>query len=330
MVFSRFHVTERSQQGEARRRTGEQAEAAGFDDGEAGRIAVVVSELAGNLIKHVPGGGELFVRSYERHGSAAIELVAIDHGPGIANQAEALRDGFSTSGSSGTGLGAVARMSDTFDLYTSPGKGTIVVSRIWRGTRPDHTPVEVGAVSAPLEGERVSGDACAIVDLERFTRVLVVDGLGHGPDAHTAAQSAVRTFAQQPHQSVADVLEAIHRGLRPTRGAAVAVAEIDPLGRTLEYVGIGNISGVILGKDATRNLVSHNGIVGHAVRRIQQFTYDLPPDAVVVMHSDGLKTRWNLDSYPGLLRHDPTVVAGVLFRDFARGRDDAIALVAQT
>jgi hypothetical protein len=108
----------------------------------------------------------------------------------------------------------------------------------------------------------------------------------------------------------------------------VAIAEIDPHRGSLQYVGIGNISGAILGRDSVRNLVSHNGIVGHTVRRIQEFSYELPPDWLLVMNSDGLKTRWTLDGYAGLIRRDPTVVAAVLFRDFERGRDDATVLVA--
>jgi hypothetical protein len=136
-------------------------------------------------------------------------------------------------------------------------------------------------------------------------------------------------FEQDTSSALTELLDAIHRALRCTRGAAVAIAEIDPARRRLQFVGIGNISGIILGRDSTRNLVSHNGIVGHAIRRIQEFSYELPSGALTVLHSDGLKSRWSLDGYPGLLQRDPTVIAGVLFRDFERGRDDATVVVAR-
>jgi anti-sigma regulatory factor (Ser/Thr protein kinase) len=294
-----------------------------------GRVAVVVSELSGNLLKHVPGGGDLLVRSVQRGGAVSIDVVAVDRGPGLGDRHRALRDGYSTAGSAGTGLGAVARMSDAFDLYTSPESGTIVVSHIWRDEPPAEPTIAVGGVCVAKDGERVAGDAYAVIDLDARVRILVADGLGHGPDAETAAAKAVRTFEQDKSSGLAQVLETIHRALRSTRGAAVAIAEIDPSPRRLQYVGIGNISGAILGRDGTRNLVSHNGIVGHTIRRIQEVSYELPAGAVTVLHSDGLKSRWSLDGFPGLLQRDPTLVAGVLLGDFERGRDDATAVVAR-
>jgi hypothetical protein len=65
------------------------------------------------------------------------------------------------------------------------------------------------------------------------------------------------------------------------------------------------------------------------MRRVQEFSYPWEPDATLVVHSDGLSTRWRPESYPGLQRHDPAVMAGVLFRDFARARDDASVIVVR-
>lgn len=328
-MCSRFRISESSQRGEARRQAQAQAQALGFGETRAGRVAVVIGELAGNLLKHVRGGGELFVRPVRGDGAASIEVIAIDRGPGIRDREQALRDGYSTAGSAGTGLGAVARLSDEFDLYTSPHCGTVIVSRIWRDGLPDKPAIAVGGICAAKEGERVAGDAYAIAALGTHVRILLADGLGHGPHAEVAAAKAVRVFEQDTSSALTELLDAIHRALRCTRGAAVAIAEIDPARRRLQFVGIGNISGIILGRDSTRNLVSHNGIVGHAIRRIQEFSYELPSGALTVLHSDGLKSRWNLDGYPGLLQRDPTVIAGVLFRDFERGQDDATAVVAR-
>jgi anti-sigma regulatory factor (Ser/Thr protein kinase) len=329
MLCQRFRVAENSQRGAARRAASAQARSLGFDEESAGRIALVVSELAGNLIKHVPGGGELFLRSEQRQDVLSIEVVAVDRGPGLGDDQRALRDGFSTAGSSGTGLGAVARLSDRFDLHSSPNGGTVIVSRIWRDRPPSDPAVAVGALCAAMIGERVSGDACSVIDLNGRTRILLADGLGHGADAQAAAAKAVDVFEDDRRTTIGELLDTIHRALRPTRGAAVSIAEIDPDRRSLQYVGIGNISGSIQGRDSIRNLVSNNGIVGHTIRHIREFSYELPAGSLVILHSDGLKSRWTLDGYTGLARRDPTVVAAILFRDFERGRDDATAVVAR-
>lgn len=179
-------------------------------------------------------------------------------------------------------------------------------------------------------GERVPGDACSVVDLAGRTRILLADGLGHGADAEVAASKAVAVFEADHGTTIGVLLDNIHRALRPTRGAAVSIAEIDPDRHSLQYVGIGNISAMIQSRDNVRNLVSHNGIVGHAIRRIQEFSYEFPAGSLAVLHSDGLKSRLTLDGYAGLTRRDPTLVAAVLFRDYQRGRDDATAVVART
>jgi serine phosphatase RsbU (regulator of sigma subunit) len=158
---------------------------------------------------------------------------------------------------------------------------------------------------------------------------VVADGLGHGSGAAEASAEAIRIFNTRDGDSVGELLDAMHRSLRPTRGAAVAIAELDPERRVLTYAGLGNVTGVVAAGGHTRNLVSHNGTVGHAMRRIQEFTYELPEEAVVVLHSDGITSRWSLDPYAGLSRRSPAVTASVLYRDFLRGRDDATAVVAR-
>lgn len=321
-------IRESSQAGEARREAVAQAVALGFGEERAGRVALVVTELATNLLKHAPGGGEIFLSGIEHGGCRGVEIVALDRGPGL-DAGRALRDGYSTAGSAGTGLGAVSRLSDEFELDARPESGTVALARIWAGARPDGCGrLAVGGVCSALDGETVSGDAFAVADHGASTRIVVADGLGHGPDAHAAAAEAVRAFRAAPGP-LTGVLEAIHGALRPTRGAAVAVAEIDAAARTVRYAGIGNVAGAIVGRDSTRNLVSHNGTAGHAVRRVQEFAYDLPEEALLVLHTDGLRSRWSLDAYGGLARRDPVVVAATLYRDFQRGRDDATVVVAR-
>jgi serine phosphatase RsbU (regulator of sigma subunit) len=145
--------------------------------------------------------------------------------------------------------------------------------------------------------------------------------------AAEAARLAVRLFGQQRDRRPEQVLDALHRGLRSTRGAAVALAEIDLAAAQVRFAGVGNIAARIVTEDATRSLVSHNGIVGHQSARIHEFTYPFPPDATLIMHSDGLTSHWKHESYPGFVRRDPAVAAGLLYRDHARGRDDTSVVV---
>ena len=126
------------------------------------------------------------------------------------------------------------------------------------------------------------------------------------------------------------VVAHIHAGLRPTRGAALAVAELSADGRHIRYAGLGNISGAIVSASTSRSLVSHNGIAGHEMRKIQEFPYDWPAESLLVMHSDGVSARWDVGKYPGLVQRDPSIVAGVIYRDFSRGRDDALVVVVRS
>jgi len=157
--------------------------------------------------------------------------------------------------------------------------------------------------------------------------VLVVDGLGHGLEAATAAEEATRLFRAHPGAKPEAVMALLHDGLRGTRGAAAAVAELDLRTRTVRFVGVGNVSGFVRGAASSQGMVSHHGTLGHQALRMQEFRYSWPEDALVVLHSDGLSARWDLASYPGLAGRHPMVIAAVLYRDHARRTDDASIVV---
>src|SRR4051812_24174814 len=189
--------------------------------------------------------------------------------------------------------------------------------------------MRMGVVCRPKAGETMCGDAWATKQLDDDFWVLVADGLGHGPDANAAAIEAVRVFRDTSgYRSTIDAMEAMHGALRKTRGAAVAVAQIDARAKQVRFAGVGNIVGTVLENASWKSMMSHNGILGHEIRRIQEFTHPWTGDSRLVMNSDGLST-WSVDKYPGLLSRDPSLVAGVLYRDFWRRRDDVTVLVAE-
>jgi anti-sigma regulatory factor (Ser/Thr protein kinase) len=316
---------------EARRRAIQVATRLGFDETAVGRVAIVVTEAATNLVKHAHGG-ELLLQPLSAGGVSGLEVIALDRGPGIARLGDALRDGFSTAGSPGTGLGAMARLSAVFDIHSAIGAGTAVLARLWARPVPagPRSGVEIGGICVARAGEGECGDAWAVSERRGDgASILVADGLGHGLLAAEASRDAVRLFSESPGLAPAAVIERLHAGLRGTRGAAAAVAELD-LGRgVVRYSGVGNISATIVTGGARRSLVSHNGIVGYEARRIQEFSQPFPDAALLVLHSDGLTTQWRMDAYPGLAGRHPGIIAAVLYRDFKRGHDDVTVVVAR-
>jgi len=181
-----------------------------------------------------------------------------------------------------------------------------------------------------LTGEPVSGDGIAVRVAGVRRQVLVSDGLGHGRLAAAASQEAVRRFLDAPPVPPAAVVDLLHRALSHTRGAALAVAELDRDAGLVRYAGLGNISGTVLGPDGSRRgMVSLPGIAGHQRRQIREYEYPLAPAAVVVMHSDGVVDRWRPTDYPGLFDHSPQVIAATVLRDAGTRRDDAGVLVAR-
>jgi anti-sigma regulatory factor (Ser/Thr protein kinase) len=317
----------------ARRRVGGLAARLGYDETAAGRVAIVVTELSQNVLRH-GGGGEILARAEPGDGALGVagglEIMALDRGRGMADVAACLRDGYSTGGTSGTGLGAVQRLARRLLIHSTPPNGggnggTAVLVRIGGGAMPAPT---AAALCVPKSGETVCGDTAAIVTRpDGSTGVMLADGLGHGPLAAAASGEAARLFRKYAARAPAAVLAELHAGLRSTRGAAVAVAAIDPRTRHVIYSGIGNIAGFVFDSAGVRRMVSHSGTAGHAAGRLQDFRYPLHNRAVVVMFSDGLATSWSPESHPGLFALDPLLIAGVLYRDHARGRDDASVVV---
>jgi anti-sigma regulatory factor (Ser/Thr protein kinase) len=324
-------IRENSQVAEARRMARALAQQSGFDEQDIARIALVVTEIATNLVKY-SDEGELLISSVGVGGKSGIDVIALDRGPGIKDLAGSLRNGYSTTGSPGTGMGAIIRQSAIFDIYTQPEKGTAVFSRVrplQRSAPGLRWEIEIGAVCKAAPGENVSGDAWKARCQPNGGLIVIADGLGHGPAAAEAAEKAIRAFDASSHVSPASMVAAMNGALRSTRGAAVAVAQIDFTAGIIAFAGIGNISGTLIDEETTRKTMSHNGIVGHTVRSIQEFIYPCSRNTLVVLHTDGLATSWHLQAYPGLTEKHPGVVAAILYRDFTRGRDDVTVVVAR-
>jgi anti-sigma regulatory factor (Ser/Thr protein kinase) len=300
-----------------------------MDAADTGRAGLVATESATNIVKHA-GRGQLLVRPLrETTGGAGVELLALDRGPGMADVGVCMRDGFSTAGSPGTGLGAISRVASSLDVYSAPGAGTALLIRVLpRGAAlQSEGSLEVGAVRVAAPGEVECGDDWRFVQTEHRAVLMVADGLGHGRIAAQASSAALDVLESHSHLSATALLTTAHGALRSTRGAAVSVAELDLTANELRYAGLGNVAASIQSTAGSQSLVGQNGTAGGEPRRIRLFTYAWPRGASLLMHTDGLTSHTSVRAYPGLLNHDPTLVAGVLYRDFTRGRDDATVVV---
>ncbi|MEV4137386.1 SpoIIE family protein phosphatase [Dactylosporangium sp. NPDC049742] len=323
-------VDEAGAAGVARRVAVDLARRLGFSDERTGEVAIVAAELASNLHRHADVGS-LSVRCLRSGDTGGVELVAVDSGPGMADLVFSGSDGTSTAGTLGIGLGAVRRLSSHSGGYSLPGRGTVLAAQLWPDRRDVGVPVVAG-LTRPITGESVCGDRWAALVRGGALLVLVADGLGHGALAATAANAAVDAFLGGDLDAPAAIVERLHRLVSHTRGAAVSVARVEAgaEGGTVRFAGLGNVAGVVASPNGERRgMVSMPGIVGHQSRGVREFTYDLPPEAVVVLHSDGVSDRWTLRDYPGLSRQDPLLIAGTLLRDAGVRRDDACVAVVR-
>jgi hypothetical protein len=268
----------------------------------------------------------------EEGGREGIELTAVDTGPGIANLAIALRDGYSTGGTAGTGLGALHRLPSSFDIYSTAEDGTALTMRVMSGARQSNNSsgaFEIGVINLAKPGQEFCGDSWAVEERSGRALFLVVDGLGHGADAFQASAAAVRTFHENADLGARDMIEAAHLSLRPTRGAAIAVAEVQAAHGLVKFAGLGNISGTLYQLGSVRHMMSHDGTAGHQAHRINEFSYPWSSDSLLIMHSDGLSRRWNLEDRVGLASKHPSIITAVLFAHHYRQTDDVTVLAAR-
>ena len=318
----RYFIDDNSQIADSRRNIVLRAGDAGFDADRRNDIGIAVTELSTNLLKHA-GGGELLVRA----DTTGVYVLSLDKGPGRGDIHECLTDGYSTSSSPGTGLGAMQRLSSTFDIYSLKDHGTAIALSF--ELQPTMKSVKIGALSIPYEGEDVCGDAWEVIEQPDRILMLMIDGIGHGTGAYNAASEGVRIFTANQMRSPIEIIDAIHLALHSTRGAAVMVASLEPEKGLIRVAGIGNCAGTVVRADFRRGLVSMNGTAGHGTIKPKEFTAPWQKDDILILHTDGLQTHWDINPYPGLISKDPALLTGILYRDFTRGRDDVTVLAVQ-
>ena len=307
-----------------------------FPAARADSLALAVTEAASNLHKHARQGALLLAVNRDAD-VPGIELVTIDSGPGLQDVSAAMQDGHSTSGTLGIGLGAIRRLADFCDLYSVPGHGTALVARFWPVPR-EHVPRgaaprRCAGLIRPITGETECGDAYGVLRTDDTVTAVFCDGLGHGPLAAAAAAAALAAVLSEPaSQSASEsatepaaLLERAHRRMSGTRGGAVAIVQVS--GQRARFAGLGNVAAFILSAGSRKSMLSVPGIAGYQARAFRQFEYEVPPGAAVILHSDGLSSRWEVAAVPGVETKDPLLVAAVLLAEAGIHRDDAGVLV---
>jgi anti-sigma regulatory factor (Ser/Thr protein kinase) len=289
-----------------------------FPAARADQLALAVTEAASNLYKHARQGCLLLAvnRDAEEPG---IQLVTIDSGPGLKDVSAAMRDGHSTAGTLGIGLGAIRRLADYCDLYSVPDHGTSLAARFWPAPGPPET--RWAGLVRPIAGEVECGDAYGAVQAGDIRTAVLCDGLGHGPLAAAAAAAGVAAVLDEPAREPAALLKRAHQRMSGTRGGAVGIVQIS--GQVARFAGLGNIAASILSAGRRKSMLSVPGIAGYQARTIRQFEYEAPPGAAVILHSDGLSSRWEAAALPGLETKDPLLIAAVLLGGAGIHRDDA-------
>jgi anti-sigma regulatory factor (Ser/Thr protein kinase) len=341
-----IEIKDEAHVGTARRAVHRFASHLGFDEKALAELDIVVQEIGTNTVRYAAAGGWLHY-TIPLGSTPGIELFYWDTGPGIFDLDRAIRDGVSTSGSLGAGLGAIRRLMDEFDVYSTlrttsrlslsqrrTSHGTALLVRKWvkEGEQEESAKDEArrfGVWSRPHPDEESNGDAYLILTRKHSTLLAVIDGLGHGAGAKEAADVALDVLEEWMGEPLDELLRSAHHALRATRGAVIGVAAIDRLNNRFHYAGVGNVMVRVFGAAQSIAPISTNGTLGARLGTLRVWTYPWTEGATLIMASDGVSASWEMESYPGLTKRSPQLIAGILMRDYGRHTDDATVLVAR-
>jgi anti-sigma regulatory factor (Ser/Thr protein kinase) len=308
--------------GEARRLGRTVAAQCGFPPKRQEVVAIMVSEAATNLHRHAQNGRLLCVPQP----GGGLGVVAMDDGPGIGHPDRMRQDGVSTAGSMGTGLGAMERLSDRFELYSKVGEGTVIAAHFDGPVVEDLGDFELGALRVAVEEESVCGDNFAWHFKDGNVQALLCDGLGHGPMAAHDADLLVDAFGRSAAASAGEMMQDLCTQRDVQRGAVAMCLSAKPSDEVLEIAGVGNIAGLIISESTQRRIISHDGSIGgRCVSRSD--TYPFKAGEVLVLHSDGVKTIRRIAAPQALLFRSPLMIAAMLLREGIKSHDDASILV---
>ncbi|RFZ82702.1 serine/threonine protein kinase [Mucilaginibacter terrenus] len=306
---------------------------AAFPEKRIAELDIIVAEITSNLHKYADGG-EILLAHFAEQGKEFIELICIDNGPGINDVNRVMADGYSTTNTMGHGLGSIKRLSDEFDIYSQKGWGTILYSRVYKTAPPAKNRIKNTLLLSPIvvskPGETTSGDGFSIKITEQYIKLMLADGLGHGPEANFAVNEAAKAFKVCPLHSPTEIIRYLHSSVRKTRGMVATIVVVDITTRKLSIAGVGNISAKLSGPAMSKSHLAYNGIIGHNVpNTMNDQVLDLADYNQLVLCSDGMRSRWEVNKLPAIVRSSITVQAAAIYKDFARRTDDMSVVIAR-
>jgi len=309
----------------------ELASAVGFPPLHCEEIGLTLTELATNLIRHA-AGGTLRISQIQSGPKTGIEIHSSDQGPGIRDIEQAITDGYSTAGGLGFGLGTVNRLMDELDFYSGADGGLHVVCRRWvRKTGPPAVGSQLGfgAATRSYRGIPENGDAFIFKRWEHYALLGVIDGLGHGPLARRASQTARQYLEHHFDQPLDHLFQGAGRACRATRGVVMALARFDLARQAVTVASVGNIEVRLIGNRERLDLIVRRGIIGLNAPNPVVTEHPWTAASLLIMHSDGLSTHWNWRDFSALEPESPTVIARRLLTRLAKIDDDATVVVAK-
>jgi anti-sigma regulatory factor (Ser/Thr protein kinase) len=329
-IYTSYTASDRSYYALLRKGIHKQAVQAEFPQLKVAHLDLIVAEMTSNLDKYT-NGGEVLCAVQGLGNDQYIEIIAIDNGPGINDLNHMLMDGVSSSSTLGHGLGSIKRMSDFFSIYSLKGWGTILVSRLYKtDARTENRRIVVRGIVVPKPPEKVSGDGFTYKFSERYFKLLLLDGLGHGVEANKAVEEAYSTFKQCPASDPADIIRYMHPALKKTRGGVGTVVVYDREKDAYSVLGVGNISSKVMNNGDCKNVMPYNGIIGHNIpNTMTSHEISAKDYKFIILCSDGIKSRWDVAKYPLIQRYDPIIIAAAIYKDFARQTDDMSVVIVK-
>lgn len=322
----------------ARRQAINLAERHSFSQQAVDTIANITHEFGTRLIKYASKHKKRVVvlQLYQVDNQKFIELIVVGDVTDISYSPKHSQNQLSNNTLVNYELNNISQSADYFKIYTHSEQESIALAHIYANKpltlhAPPKSAHQIAGICLPIPTEVVSGDSWAFNQTPSNTKILIADGLGHGVDAASASQLACEVFREYSHLPITEIITRINNALRETRGATVAVAEINDDERIIKFTGIGNIAGYVCNGNNCKQMISHDGTAGtNNNNKIQEYSYPWNENSILIMHSDGLAQRWKLHDYQGISVLHPSIIAASLYRDHYRGNDDVTVVVAKS
>jgi len=303
----------------------------GFDSDSVHELEIVASEMSTNTLMH-GGGGSIALESCRSAESKGIVLESFNMGSSIPDFEQALRDGYTTGHSLGYGLGTINRLMDELECHSNNIEGTRIRAVRYLRDLPTHletSPLDIGVAIRPHPGLKVCGDSVVTVSGDGFSLVAVIDGLGHGQQAHLASRRAEQYISNHFDRPLADIFRGVARNCRGTRGVVMAATRIGWREESLEFASIGNIEARLFLNGKREHFLIRRGVLGGTAPAAKSTRHDWNSEALLVLHSDGLSTQWRIDEYRELWSQPAALGAQLLLRKEGKNRDDAAIIVVK-